>query len=474
MYSVTFGGSVTAQTPLVVDAGGALTGSAAVLHGAYELRSGDLTGTWTLAADGALNVVAGGVKRVSGGTFTNQGTLNLQATLPISAATLVNQGLVDIQGPYTLAYGDGGWPTVVNQGTIRASGGGASGVSSYVAFSNEATGTIDIQAGTFTCESHSFSSNAGALRVAAGATFAMPGTLTNFGTVTGGGTLLVPSLVNQGVVSPGSPVGVLTVTGAFSQSGVGVLALDLAGTTPGSGHDQLVVGGGSSLGGTLRATLAGGFHPAVGSVLTILTGVTSGVFAAHDLPALAGTEWEVGSSPVTLTLLEAQGVLFADGFESGGTGGWSQVVPGEKGSVLRFAEAPEWFDLVLDLEPRASGTVTALVSLPSDDGRRPRFEVERRTGDGSVQVRARGLSLDGNEVVSPWSAPLPAPARLELHWRAAAPGLADGSLYVYSDGALLVAAPQLAVSADQARALELRAAGVVDLNASVEASYDRR
>jgi|GEM_PF-1537471 len=472
MYYVTFGGSVTAATPLVVDVGGPLTGEAAVLHGSYELRSGDLTNSWTLATDGTLNVVTGGAKRISGGTFTNQGTVNLQATLPLSAATLLNQGLVDILGAYTLAYGGGDWPTVTNQGTIRSSGGGASGVGYQVAFSNEVAGTLDLQAGTFTCESHSFSTNAGAIRAASGATLAMPGTLTNLGAVTGSGTLQLPSLVNQGVVSPGSPVGALTLTGAFTQSGLGALALDLAGTTPGSGHDQLVVAGGSSLGGTLRATLVGGFQPQVGSVLTVLTGVTSGVFDAHDLPALAGTEWEVGSSPVTLTLFEAQDVLFADGFESGGTGGWSQVVPSEKARLLRFAEAPEWFDLLLNLEPETSRGVTTLASFPSGEGDRPRLAVERRTANGSVEVRVRSLALDGAVVVSPWSTPVSAPARLELHWRAAAPGTADGSFHVYGDGVLLVAVPALAASVDQTRVLELRAAEVVDLNASVAASYD--
>ena len=55
---------------------------------------------------------------------------------------------------------------------------------------------------------------------------------------------------NGGSVAPGSSPGLLRISGDFSQSDTGTLAMELAGTGDGS-FDQLQVGGAASLDGTL-------------------------------------------------------------------------------------------------------------------------------------------------------------------------------------------------------------------------------
>src|SRR5690606_3044806 len=59
-----------------------------------------------------------------------------------------------------------------------------------------------------------------------------------------------------------------------------VLAVELGGTAPGTGHDRLVVTGAATLADTLRLSLVGPYVPAVGDTYTILTaGDLSGTFA---------------------------------------------------------------------------------------------------------------------------------------------------------------------------------------------------
>ena len=101
------------------------------------------------------------------------------------------------------------------------------------------------------------------------------------GTLTGDGNVAAAVVSNAGRVAPGSPVGVLTISGAYTQGPAGVLALDLGGATPGAGYDQLAVSGPATVDGALHVSLAGGFHPGLGQTFTVLTaGSVSGAFAS--------------------------------------------------------------------------------------------------------------------------------------------------------------------------------------------------
>ena len=82
-----------------------------------------------------------------------------------------------------------------------------------------------------------------------------------------GGTGRVGNLSGPGTISPGASPGVLQ-TSHLTFTSNATFRVELNGLTPGTGHDQLKVGGNVSLAGTLNATL--GFSPGPGDTFTII------------------------------------------------------------------------------------------------------------------------------------------------------------------------------------------------------------
>ena len=133
-------------------------------------------------------------------------------------------------------------------------------------------------------------------------------TVTENVTVTGSGTL-DSNLVNGGLVSPGDSPGLITVNGDYTQQISGTLAIELAGMTPGTEHDQLVITGTAALDGTLDVSLISSHVPEGGESYTIMTYADhTGVFSTENLPALTGgLSWNVDYGPTGVTL-EVTGV----------------------------------------------------------------------------------------------------------------------------------------------------------------------
>ncbi len=131
----------------------------------------------------------------------------------------------------------------------------------------------------------------------------------------GSGTLN-SNLINGGEVSPGSSPGLITVDGDYTQSTDGLLTIELGGTTPGSGFDQLSITGNANLAGTLDVSLLGEFHPSPGDSFTILTyGSRTGTFTSvilPDPPPQAGMEWEIeyGDNALTITAVSTNTYIF--------------------------------------------------------------------------------------------------------------------------------------------------------------------
>ncbi|NNM29841.1 MAG: hypothetical protein HKO57_09975, partial [Akkermansiaceae bacterium] len=131
-------------------------------------------------------------------------------------------------------------------------------------------------------------------------------------TVEGGSTLegtgqIQGSVSNDGLVAPGvDGVAVLTV-GSFVQSAAASTAMELAGPTVGSGHDQLAVTGAATLAGGLDVVLSPGFTPEVGDAFLVLTcGSRTGTFDTINLPPLpADREWVTTYDPAGSPGLEA-------------------------------------------------------------------------------------------------------------------------------------------------------------------------
>ncbi len=103
------------------------------------------------------------------------------------------------------------------------------------------------------------------------------------------------NVTNAGHVHPGNPAqfgnsaqpGTLTLSGNYTQTSLGNLDIDLAGSPASNLYDHLKVGGNATLTGALNVSLINGFTPTVGSTYDILDygtgsggGTLSGQFAA--------------------------------------------------------------------------------------------------------------------------------------------------------------------------------------------------
>jgi hypothetical protein len=123
--------------------------------------------------------------------------------------------------------------------------------------------------------------------------------LTGAGTITG-------DLTSAGTVSPGTSPGLIAVNGNYTQESTGDLAIELGGTAPGTGYDQLAATGMATLSGTLDVTLIDSFDPVVGQTFTIMIyGSHTGDFDTVNLPDLGdGLDWQItyGATSVLLYL----------------------------------------------------------------------------------------------------------------------------------------------------------------------------
>jgi len=171
----------------------------------------------------------------------------------------------------------------VNTGTIELLG-VDSGLDIYLggttsAFTN--SGTVTLDDATSTLGVINVSGTAGS--IVNGPT----GVLNGVGTVRLTGAL---TGINNGTIAPGLSPGTLTWLGSVPMGPTGRIAVELEGTTPGTGYDQLnasfdlVLNGN----GTLDVT-APDFTPSVGDRLAVLTFASrQGNFATVNLPVITG------------------------------------------------------------------------------------------------------------------------------------------------------------------------------------------
>ena len=107
-----------------------------------------------------------------------------------------------------------------------------------------------------------------------------------------------------GLVSPGTSPGVLTIAGNYAQSGGGSLLIELGGSAPGTGYDQLAVSGNVTLAGALNVSVLSGFSPSVPSTYNFLTtGSRTGTFATFNYPSsLYGMTLAYATNGATVTI----------------------------------------------------------------------------------------------------------------------------------------------------------------------------
>ena len=247
-------------------------------------------------------------------------------------AELVNQGDLYIGGPTQLIREDGGGTPVgadhVNAAgadiDIAALGGDLTILLGGIDPTFTNSGTITIGSGTTLAVEN--------LSNPPGQVIAMPGALFQ-GTGTVDLTAGTPSLVgvNDGSIAPGDPggTGILTWRGSVPMGTAGSIDIELAGTIPGVGHDQLNISGTLVADGTLNVT--GSFSAYQGDRFPVLTfGTLAGSFDQINLPLgipgvtfAADTIVTVGAAPDTLVVEVVAGpapVIAADWPFDEGTG----------------------------------------------------------------------------------------------------------------------------------------------------------
>ena len=111
-------------------------------------------------------------------------------------------------------------------------------------------------------------------------------------------------VMNAGTFVPGyATPAVTTISDDFIQN-AGTLLLEIGGTNPGAGYDQLVVQDLAAIAGGLQVQFVSGFVPTLNQSFQILTaGALVGNFATHLLPVLPNSySWHVSYSTTDLTL----------------------------------------------------------------------------------------------------------------------------------------------------------------------------
>ncbi|HUJ14945.1 MAG TPA: hypothetical protein VL284_14255, partial [Thermoanaerobaculia bacterium] len=231
-------------------------------------------GNWTSCGGGIPGQNAGDTATITLGI-----SITVDSPVPNPVGVTFNTvGLVTVTiqsgGSLILANGSAstllGNAWVINGGTLSIASG--SNLASYGAHVTLNSGAFNLL-GSATLGT-GYTQNGGTMTLGPG-NFGATSIAINAGTVTGRGTLKGPVTLGQSsgsaaVLNPGSSSpGSITVNGNYTQLPTGVLNIDLDGTTPGTQYDQLIVTGTANLGGTLNATLGGGYTPADGDVFSV-------------------------------------------------------------------------------------------------------------------------------------------------------------------------------------------------------------
>ena len=240
--------------------------------------TGTLTNTGTFQT---LNSAGLGGRRVFKGLFDNQGTLDVDYTLELDAATIV---------------------THLNSGTIDIASGQTLDLKAQDDLTNQSSGTIQ-----------------------------------GFGTLKTNATGV--DFINQGTIAPGTvgTVGTLAVFGDATQTSTATLKVDIADT---ANLDSLSVSGTYAIDGTIQASFINNFVPFVGQAFTVATytfrtGPSAFTSASDDLGSEYSLTPTTGATSTTVTVGFTPVNTFTGSGNLNMAGNWSAgSVPGSTDAVL--------------------------------------------------------------------------------------------------------------------------------------------
>jgi hypothetical protein len=154
------------------------------------------------------------------------------------------------------------------------------------------------------------------------------------GTLSGAGTVDAHVVNSGGTMAPGNSPGFLDVTGNYSQSAAGTLALEMAGRNAGTPEfDRLRVTGTTTLNGTVNLTLLNGFQPSAGEEFRVISSaLRSGAFTVHAFPPPGGVSRRIdplydatGLSLITQIVPPLEFIAATTGADGSPAGG--QMIP---------------------------------------------------------------------------------------------------------------------------------------------------
>ncbi|MFN0136691.1 MAG: beta strand repeat-containing protein [Phycisphaerae bacterium] len=239
------------------------------------------SGTTTVEPAASLVVSGNNAKAVSGRTIRNRGNAAITGTGTIafvSGGSFLNEGTLDLLTGNALVYQGGAACQVSNTGSISKKIG--SGTSQIANMPLKNSGSIEVLGGSLVATN--LVQSGGATRVTDGATLqcTQPMSLGG-GTLSGSGQVIGSVTNTAGRTQPGDGIGRLSVSSNYSQGSSAVLDIEIDGTGAATGHDQLAIGGAATLGGELQLTFAGGFTPQPGDSFTVLTAASiNGTFVS--------------------------------------------------------------------------------------------------------------------------------------------------------------------------------------------------
>jgi hypothetical protein len=218
---------------------------------------------------------------ISGGTYVarNGGRLDL----PGNADVRTTNGRFVIDGSSSTIQNESNQNALRNLATIGATGGleldNGKSLTTPGPLAN--AGEVVIGDGSTLTSTGNYTQSTGSTELtdATSSLVATGGAVTiNGGSLSGVGTVS-PALTNGATVAPGNSPGVLKVSGPFTQTNAGTLAVEVDGDTVGSEFDQLDVTGAASLDGTLAATL-GANAPERARLVVVDAGSLTGTFSS--------------------------------------------------------------------------------------------------------------------------------------------------------------------------------------------------
>ena len=260
----------------------------AVVNGAGGASTMQLGGNLFVGGDGTgphgtgvLRVLNGGIVNSNRLVVLSSGTLEIGVNPMI---TVTNPNGIEYDGGKLKAIAN---TTLTNKGSLQTGGVilDSNGFTSTLSGIYSGSGGVSkIGAGTIVLtNTNTYTGvtniNAGVLQVdgsISSTTFVNAG-----GTLAGSGTIASASVINSGIVSPGTSPGTLTIGGGYGQTNAGTLRIEIAGLALAQ-HDLLSVGTAASLNGTLQVLRLNNFTPMNGDRVTIINdaGGHSGTFSA--------------------------------------------------------------------------------------------------------------------------------------------------------------------------------------------------